>query len=506
MDSQGRILGWALKSYSTFSAYPGWAEQNPQDWYDAFCETTRSAIQQANIDSSDIRMVCIVGVTHNAVLLDEHNLVLRPSIIYTDIRSLPQSVDLTNQWEDQIFIRTWNQTGPLWTWPQLIWIRENEPTLWRKVARILFPKDFVRYQISSSFVSDPIDPVGTLLFDPLFCNWIPEFIKSLGLPESCFPEIRPITQVVGEVSSAAALVTGLRAGTPIVTGTTDTAAEVFGVGALRAGQAVVKLATVGRIMAISTSPLSNPAFLNYPHVLDGLWYPGTSTKFAASAFSWTRRAFWDSGEQQYDYKVMDQIAESIPAGSGGILFHPYLAGEFAPSWDPHLRASFLGVGRDHTRAHFTRAVMEGVGFALRHAMISVLEMGLEVNEVRLIGGGAESKLWSQIMADILNREIYVPVGTDAAFGAALLAGVAAGIFETTPEAINTIIRYRSRHQPSEKNQARYDYLFEVYREAALAIKEISHKLHQFQTDYRTAPLEETHSPPDSIPNEGLSQT
>ena len=482
MDAQGKIIGWALKNYPTKSAYPGWAEQDPEDWYKAFCDTVQEAICNANINSADISVVCIVGITHNAVLLDRQERVLRQSIIYTDIRSISQADAILQRWGDKVFERTWNSPGPLWTWPELMWVRDNEPAIWSQVDRILFPKDFVRNRIVPSFLSDPIDPVGSLLFDPMENDWIHEFIDDLGLPQSCFPPICPVTDIVGQVTEGAALETGLKAGTFVATGTTDTAAEVFGVGALNCGQAVIKLATVGRIMAISSRPLPNPAFLNYPHVSQGYWYPGTSTKFAASSYSWAREAFWEDVAPDDIYQLMDQAAESVPAGAGGLLFHPYLAGEFAPSWDPHLRASFIGLGRDHKRGHFTRAVMEGVGFSLRHAFESVIEMGLVIDKIRLIGGGTESRLWPQIMANILNREIAVPIGVDAAYGAAVLAGIAAGIFENSPQAIHRLIQIRSRHEPQAFEVALYNELFGIYCETADAIREVSHKLHNFQTD------------------------
>lgn len=485
MDAEGKIRGWAIESYPTVSLYPGWAEQNPQDWYQAFCNTTCQALSRAEIEPSEIAVVCIVGITHNAVLLDRLSRVLRPSIIYTDIRSTAQTEAILERWGDQVFEKTWNKPGPLWTWPELMWICENEPEVWKQVDRILFPKDYVRNLIAPSFLSDPIDPVGSLLFDPIKGSWIPEFIETLGLTEASFPPVSPVTQIVGRVTAEAAEKTGLRPGTLVATGTTDTAAEAFGVGALNCGQAIIKLATVGRIMAVSDKPLPNPNFLNYPFVVPGYWYPGTSTKFAASAFNWVRRAFWSEEEVDGIYDLMDKDAGSIPPGSGGLIFHPYLAGEFAPSWDPYLRASFLGIGRDHNRSHFTRAVMEGVGFSVRDALECAVEMGLSVNDIRLIGGGSESQLWSQIIADIINREIAVPVGNDAAFGAAILAGVAAGIFDSSSETISGLIHFRSRHYPDPDSVSLYDNLFSIYKEAATATRQISHKLHHFQTNLRT---------------------
>ena len=288
-------------------------------------------------------------------------------------------------------------------------------------------------------------------------------------------------QIVGGISKSGAEAAGLYPGTPIIAGTTDTAAEVFGTGALTPGQTIIKLATVGRIAAVSQNPLDHPTVLNYPHVLPGLWYPGTCTKFAASAFSWARQVFWDQDGHHYDYKRMNQAVETVPPGSDGLLFHPYLAGEFAPSWDPHLRASFLGVGINHQRAHFTRAVMEGVAYALRDALMSILEMGLYVKELRLIGGGATSGIWGQIITDNLQREVLVPEGTDAAYGSALLAGIAAGMFDKSSEGIDHLIKIRSRLTPEKRHMIIYDELFSIYKQSADATKALSHRLHAFQT-------------------------
>ena len=341
LDADGRICGRAFREYPTSRPHPGWAEQHPNDWFDAFCVTARKAIDQAGIHPKTIAAVSIVGITHNVVLLDERDEVLRPSIIYTDTRSLEQSKVLQEQWGDRVFRKTWNQLSPIWTWPQLLWLREEEPHIWERVRKILFPKDYVRYRLVPMFVTDKIDPIGTLLYDPINGQWIDEFCNSLGLPAKAFPQSVSPLQVVGKVSKSSAEVTGLYPGTPVIAGTTDTAAEVFGTGALTPGQTIIKLATVGRIAAVSQNPLDHPTVLNYPHVLPGLWYPGTCTKFAASAFSWARQVFWDHDGNHYDYKLMDQAVETVPPGAEGLLFHPYLAGEFAPSFSSIPINSFI---------------------------------------------------------------------------------------------------------------------------------------------------------------------
>ncbi len=480
IDMQGKVCGWAIGDYRTIRNKEGWAEQDPEDWYRAFCETTRKAICQSGISPDQIVMVSIVGITHNAVLFDRQERLVRPSIIYTDTRSLAQTNQLSERWGDEVFKRTWNQLSSIWTWPQLLWIKENEPELWQRVNRILFPKDYIRHRLAPSMVSDTIDPVGTLLYDPMKNCWIEEFCSSLGLGLEVFPSPSAPLDIVGRVSSSGSEETGLLQGTPVITGTTDTAAEVIGVGAIRPGQAIIKLATVGRIMAVSDQPLNSTTILNYPHVIEGLWYPGTTTKFAASAYTWARNVFWDRNEAMVDFDLMNREAEAAPPGSYGLLFHPYLSGEFAPSWDPYLRASFLGVSINHNRSHFTRSVMEGVAFAIRDALQNISKMGLKVDEIRLIGGGSTSDLWAQIITDNLQREVIIPEATDAAYGAALLAGVAAGLFDLSDSSINKLIKIRKHIIPETHRMNVYSELFEIYRQSALSLSSISHKLQAFQ--------------------------
>jgi len=478
LDAEGNIRGWALEDYPTLRPHPGWAEQHPHDWFEAFRSTAQQAIRQAEVKPVDIAAICIVGITHNAVLLDENDAVIRSAILYTDTRSQSQSEVLLQKWGDEIFRRTCNQPSPIWTWPQLQWIKENEPEVWQQIRRIMFPKDYLRHRIAPSFLTDTVDPVGTLLYDPLENKWIDEFCADLGLSPEALPKPVEPWQIVGTVSKRGADETGLAVGTPVIAGTTDTAAEVFSAGALHADQIIVKLATVGRIITIAKGPVLDPIFLNYPHVLDGLWYPGTSTKFAASAFTWARKAFWDNSNHIYDFKLMNQAAAGTPPGANGLIFHPYLDGEFAPSWDPYLKGSFLGVGVQHDRAHFTRAVLEGVAFAIRDALESILATKQEIDEIRLIGGGATSDLWAQIMADVLQHELLVLRDADAAFGSALMAGVSAGMFELKPKTIGDLIRIRAHFSPDAKRVQLYDKLFDIYRMATKTITEVSHQLHR----------------------------
>jgi xylulokinase len=472
IDNRGRAIAAASEEYPTFYPSPGFVEQDPNTWYEAFCATAGRAIKAGNVDPGEIKAICVVGVTHNPVLLDSNQKLLRDAIHFWDKRSIQQVTQIENRWGSEVRERTLNAIDPLWTWPQLLWIHDNEPDVWDAIAYLLFPKDYVRHRLVSSLYTDTVDPTGTLLFDPRRSEWIQDFIEDLDFPISALPEARRPESIAGGLSSQAAADTGLAAGTVVLTGTTDTAAELIGAGAVTNGQAVVKLASVGRIMMVMDGPLDSPAILNYPHVLDGLWYPGSVTKYGAGAYSWVRKTLWSDLEEDGVYQKMDISAAEVPAGSGGVFFHPHLSGEYAPQWDTKLRASFVGLTVQHTRAHLTRAVLEGVAFQVRSAFSEVIESGGICREVRLIGGGAKSKLWAQIMADVLGLVLLVPEQKSAAYGACILAGKATGLF---PPEMETLIKTQHYYPDLERCDL-YEGLYATYRELDKALSDISHQL------------------------------
>ncbi len=476
-DNQGRAIATASEAYPCLYPSPGFVEQDPETWYAAFCGTARRVIRTGNVDPVNIRAICVVGVTHNPVLLDSNQELLRNAIHFWDKRSIGQVSQIRTRWGEEVRDRTLNAVDTLWTWPQLLWIRDNEPDVWDAVAYLLFPKDYVRHRLVPSLFTDTVDPTGTLLYDPRRSEWIEDFVEDLGFPISALPEVRRPETIAGGLSSQSAADTGLVAGTTVLTGTTDTAAELIGAGAIGNGQAVVKLASVGRIMMVMDEPLSNPSILNYPHVFDGLWYPGSVTKYGAGAYSWARKALWSDLEEDGVYQKMDTAAAELSAGSGGVFFHPHLSGEYAPQWDTKLRASFVGLSVQHTRAHLTRAVLEGVAFQIRSAFSQVMDNGGVCREVRLMGGGAKSKLWAQIMADVLGLELLVPEQKSAAYGACMLAGLAIGLF---PPDMNALIKTEHYYADREQQEL-YEGLYDTHRELDKALAGTSHQIEDLVT-------------------------
>ncbi len=476
LDQAGQVISSASAEYPTFYPAPGWVEQNPDDWVRAFVQTTRQAMAQSGVSAKAIQMIGLVGVTHNTVLLDKKDQPLRPCILTFDQRSQQQCDQILNRWGEQVQKSASNAVTPLWSWPQLLWIKENEPEIWQATERILFQKDYVRHRIAPDHITDTIDAAGTLLFNPITEQWITRFCDDLGLPPTALPTLASPMDVVSEISAAAAKETGLQAGTPVIAGTTDTVAEVFGSGLLTPGQGMVKLASVGRLAVVHPTAIDHPHILNYRHVLADLWYPGSGTKSAATVPRWLRDNLWRTPS----FADMDQAAAQISPGSDGLLFHPHLLGEWAPHWDDRLRANFIGATTRHTQAHFTRAALEGVAFALRAGIEGLAKIGLPYQEYRLIGGGAKSSLWRQIVCDVLGQELLLPKEQDAAYGAALITAIAAGLIDSNPTTIKNLIKVETRLTPNLSHQAIYNQLFTIYLEADQQLIDIAHRLTAFE--------------------------
>ena len=302
----------------------------------------------------------------------------------------------------------------------------------------------------------------------------------VGWSPATLPPIVDATTIVGQVTATAAAECGLVAGTPVVCGSNDTTVELFGAGACSPGDGAVKLATAGVIYQVTDGPLVRPPVSCYPHVVDGLYYTATGINSCASAHRWMRDQFFAAD----GFDGMDALAASVPIGSDGLLFHPYLQGERAPHWDPKLRADFIGVTMQHERAHFARSLYEGVAYAIRDAMTVAEGLGMRYDTIRLIGGGARSATWRQIMADVLGRQIMLPANGDASFGAAVVAGIGVGVFTGVDDAVARCCRSTSTHQPSAAAHDRYSAFFEVYRDSQRHLVAINHRLH----DLTVAPL------------------
>ncbi len=480
IDAQGHIAGEGFGEYPTHRPHPGWAEEDPEDW----CRVLRSILAELRerLDFDRIAAIALDASTHNAVLLDRDMQVVRPTIMWTDQRAVAEAAELNREHGDIIFSTGYQMAAPTWTLPQMLWLQRHEPEALQRTTRMMFVKDYVRWRLTGEWCTDTIDAQGTLFFDMANTRWSEELCALAGIPLSILPPLVKPTDVVGEVTARGAAEFGLPRGIPVVAGTSDSAVEDYAAGAIEPGSCILKLATAGNVNVMIDRAVPHPKTLTYSHVVPGLWYTVVATNTAALAQRWFRDHFGAAevaecaASGRKVYALMDDEAATVPPGAEGLFFHPYLQGERAPYWDADLRASFVGATMRHTRAHFVRALLEGVVFSLRDCFRTIEEMGLPVHEFRLIGGGAKSALWTQIVADVFGHDVVVPLGCDASFGSALLAGVGVGIFPDEGSAVRQCLREKAPCAPQPAASDRYQRLLPLYYQIHDALAPVYHQL------------------------------
>jgi xylulokinase len=393
--------------------------------------------------------------------------------MWNDQRSAKQAAALHEQAGAMIIGTSLNKANPTWTLAMLAWLRENEPENIARMKRVFLAKDYLRYCLTGTWETDFSDVIGALMGDDKTKSWSAEICALIGWDMASLPPVRKPVDVVGGVTEAAAGLTGLAAGTPVVCGSNDTTVEFFGVGAVKPGIGAVKLATAGVLFLATQGPSVNPPISCYPHIIEGMYYTATGTNSCASAHRWLRDTMFAAG----GFAEMDELAGDIAPGAEGLLFHPYLQGERAPYWDPLLRADFIGLTISHRPAHFARALYEGIAFSIRDLLQAAQGLGLEFGTIRLIGGGARSAVWRQIIADVTGLVVERTEAGDASFGAALIAGVGVGVFGSPEEAVAQCVRFLDPAAPDVGKHAFYSELFGIYKDAQAAMAPISHRLH-----------------------------
>jgi xylulokinase len=464
IDCKGKVLDSRSGEYPTNHPHSGWAEQNPADWYKVMCGLLREMPFKERIAA-----LSLDSYTHGAVLLDEDMKVIRPTIIWTDQRSVSECEFLNKHHRDLIFKTAYQMPAPTWTLPQMMWLQNNEPDVLSKTRHVSFVKDYIRFLLTGELSVDYIEAQGTLFFDTEKRCWSKELCKIAGIPVEALPAITEPTDIAGKITAESAAETGLPEGITVVTGTSDSAIEDYAAGAVKPGQCILKLATAGNVNVMTAEAHPHPETLTYSHVVPGMWYTVTATNAAAICQRWFRDNFCGGEIAQAEreginvYELMNQEAEKSPIGSNGVFFHPYLMGERSPYWDPNLRAGFTGMSMATTKGDCVRALLEGVAFSLKDCYRTIEEMGLKVDEFILIGGGAKSPLWSRIICDVFNIPVKSPASCDASFGSALLAGVGIGIFSDELDAIEQCLEFKQHLEPVPENAEHYAKQFIHYR-------------------------------------------
>ncbi len=478
VDERGAVVASATEQHAPFvSPSVGWAEQDAKDWWRAACVAIRSALAQSGVGATEIMSAGFTGQMHGAVLLDENCEPLRPAIIWCDQRSGAECAELNRALGPQRIIElTCNPALTNFTLTKLLWVRRHEPQVWQRFRRLLLPKDYVRFRLTGAHGIDVADASGTLLLDVAQRRWSPEMMAASGIEEASLPPVFESVEVCGRVSREGAAATGLREGTPVVAGAGDQAAGAVGMGIVRPGAVSATIGTSGVVFAATDRPAMDPhgRLHTFCHAIPGRWHVMGVTQAAGLSLRWFRDRFSagpEDGRDPYD-RLCDEAAQA--PGSEGALWAPYLMGERTPHLDPEARAALVGLTASHTRAHVIRAILEGVAFSLRDTFTIFNEMQLPVGRVRLGGGGARSPLWRQIQADIYGRAVEIVAAEEgAAYGAALLAGVGAGVWNSVDEACDAAVRIAKVLEPDSANLAVMNARYEQYRRMYPALAAIA---------------------------------
>jgi xylulokinase len=429
IDTDGSVVAVASAPHTLESPRPLWSEQDPAQWWQATQQSIRTVLHAHGVGATEVVGIGLTGQMHGLTLLDTRGEVLRPAILWNDQRAAAECDTIRARLGlDRLVAHTGNDAFPGFTAPKLLWVRQHEPAVYARIARVLLPKDYVRYRLTGAFATDVSDAGGMLLLDLARRAWSHEVLAALDLPLAWLPQVFEGTAVTGTLTPDAAAATGLHAGTPVVAGGGDQAAQAVGVGAVRPGVVALTLGTSGVVFASCDTPLveASGRVHAFPHAVPGRWHLMGVMLSAAGSLRW----YHDTFAAPTDYDALLAEAVAVPMGCEGLTFLPYLSGERTPHADPHVRGAFVGLTLHHTRAHLTRAVLEGITFGLRDNLALLAAMGLPApDEVRLSGGGTRNPHWRQLIANILAHPLVTVQTTEgAAFGAALLAGVGTGVW------------------------------------------------------------------------------
>ncbi len=463
------------------SLQSAWAEQQPDDWWRAACVAIRSALTASALESHSISAIGLSGQMHGAVLLDDAGDTVRPSIIWCDQRTAAECEWLTESIGGaRLLSLTSNPALTNFTLTKLLWVRTNEPAAWRCVRHVLLPKDFVRLRLSGEYATDLADASGTLLLDVAHRRWSREMADAAGLDGRMLPALFESQEICARVSTDGAAATGLAEGTPIVAGAGDQAAGAIGMGITRPGAVSVTVGTSGVVFAATDRPSLDPGgrLHTFCHAIPDRWHVMGVTQAAGLSLRWLRDLLAPAAAGDEAYASMTAAAAEIEPGADGVLWAPYLMGERTPHLDPGIRAGLIGLAAHHTRGHVVRAVLEGVAFSLRDSFTIFDEIGVPVRRVRLGGGGARSPLWRQIQADTYGHPVEtVAADEGAAYGAALLAGVGAGLWPSVDEACERLVRSSVAASPNSATVSIMNERYAAYRRIYPALNSITKERH-----------------------------
>ncbi|MDR7869299.1 MAG: xylulokinase [Tissierellaceae bacterium] len=485
-EETGRIIASHSVEYPLYQPVNGWAEQEPDDWWNAVIASIKTVLLDSRIDSSNIVGLGISGQMHGLVMLDENNDVIRPSIIWCDQRTAKECEEITNKVGAKRLIEiTANPALTGFTASKIMWVKNNEPENYAMCKRILLPKDYIRFKLTGVYATDVSDASGMQLLDVKNRCWSEEVLEKLEIDKTFLAEVFESPEVTGKITDSAAKLTGLSTSTIVVAGAGDNAAAAVGTGVVHDGIAFTTIGTSGVVFA-HTSDLKidhKGRIHTFCSAVPGAWHVMGVTQGAGLSLKWFRDNLCSDiivqaeNERKSPYYLMDNMAKDIPIGAGNLIYLPYLMGERTPHLDPNCRGVFFGLSAMHTRAHMIRAVLEGVTYSLKDCYEILKMMDIDIDKMIACGGGGTSNLWKQMMADIYGCSVN-SVNSDqgAALGAAILAGVGAGVFSSVEEGCAKLVTIKDKCNPVEKQTNCYTNYYNIYKDLYPKLKSSFDKL------------------------------
>lgn len=480
-DEMGNTVASSLMEYPMYQPRSGWAEQDPEDWWNAVCVTLRQVLTESGIDPSGVKGIGLSGQMHGAVLLDKDNKVIRKSIIWCDQRSFRECEQITSLiGKERLVEITANPALTGFTAAKVMWVKNNEPEIFEKTKKILLPKDYIRFKLTGEFATEVSDASGMQFLDVPRRKWSDEILNKLGIDRSMLADVYESPVVTGVVSKEASDVTGLKVGTPVAGGAGDQAAGAIGNGIVEPGVISSTIGTSGVVFAFSEKVSIDPKgrVHTFCHAVPGAWHIMGVTQAAGLSLKWFRDNFCIEEKRTAElmgidpYVLMDKEAEKAGPGSGGIIYLPYLMGERTPHLDPDARGVFFGLTAKNGKGDMIRAILEGVVFSLKDCLEIIKEMGVEVKDVRASGGGGKSPLWRQLQADIYETPITtINTSEGPALGVAILAGVGTGVYTNVQQACAAIIKESTRQQPNNDLFCKYRACYKLFRNLYSSLKD-----------------------------------
>ncbi len=484
----GALMASHTAEYPLYQPKNGYAEQEPTDWWNATCEGLKKVVEKSGIDKNDIAGIGLSGQMHGLVMLDENGEVLRKSIIWCDQRTAKECEEITERCGLDTLMRiTASPALTGFTASKILWVRNNEPEIYAKCKHILLPKDYIRYMLTGEFATDVSDASGMQLLDIANRDWSQEILDLLDIPREWLGKVYESCEVSGTISDAGNSATGIPVGVPVVGGAGDNAAAAVGCGVVRDGRAFTTIGTSGVVFAHTSEMSIDPQGRchTFCTAVPGAWHVMGVTQAAGLSLKWYKDNFCDPEIAEAEaagknvYALLDEKAAGIPIGCDRLLYLPYLMGERTPHLDPNARGMFFGLSAMHTRAHLLRAVMEGVTYSLKDCLSIFGGLGVKVDSMMACGGGGSSKLWRQMLADVFGCTVKQCRSNEGgALGAAILAGVGAGLYPSVEEACDKIISVKGEQPADEANIARYAQFYEIYTNLYDSVKPFCAKLAQ----------------------------